>query len=99
MDMRMFGVGCEELYHEAQTKYNVQFIRVRLSEASPAEKNLIQCKAEDTLLGRPVKVTRDMLVLMVGMTTSNQVVFEETAVQNKEPEVVTPLIMPNEVFV
>jgi heterodisulfide reductase subunit A len=98
MDMRMFGVGYEELYHEAQTKYNVQFIRGRLSEASPAEKNRIQVKAEDTLLGRPVKVTLDMLVLMVGMTPSNQVVFDETAVQLKEPEFGTPFIKPNDVF-
>jgi len=34
MDMRMFGPGYEELYREAQEKYNIKFVRGRLSEAS-----------------------------------------------------------------
>lgn len=70
MDLRMFGRGYEELYHQAQVDYKVQFIRGRLSEASPADGHRIQVKAEDTLMGRPLKLTLDMLVLMVGMTPS-----------------------------
>lgn len=70
MDMRMFGRGYEELYHQAQVEHKVQFIRGRLSEASPAVGHCIQVKAEDTLMGRPLKLTLDMLVLMVGMTPS-----------------------------
>lgn len=67
MDLRMYGLGFEELYHEAQVNHRVQFIRGRLSEASPAASGKIQVKAEDTLMGRPLKLTLDMLVLMVGM--------------------------------
>lgn len=39
MDMRMFGPGYEELYREAQEKYNIKFVRGRLSEALKTEKN------------------------------------------------------------
>ncbi len=67
MDIRMFGPGYEELYREAQLKYNIQFIRGRISEASETLDNRVQIKAEDTLLGRPLKMTVDMLVLIVGM--------------------------------
>ena len=42
MDMRMFGPGYEELYREAQEKYNIKFVRGRLSEASEnREKQLL----------------------------------------------------------
>lgn len=67
MDMRMFGPGYEELYREAQEKYNIKFIRGRLSEASENMNKQIVIKAEDTLIGKPVKMTLDMAVLMVGM--------------------------------
>lgn len=98
MDMRMFGLGYEELYLEAQTKYNIQFIRGRLSEASPAKDNRIQVKAEDTLLGRPVKLSLDMLVLMVGMTPSNRLEINNGLVSFGEPEYETPFIKPDDVF-
>ena len=67
MDIRMFGPGYEELYREAQLKHNIQFIRGRISEASQTIDNRVQIKAEDTLVGRPLKMTVDMLVLIVGM--------------------------------
>jgi len=67
MDLRMFGLGYEELYHEAQEKYGITFIRGRVSEAAPTFTGSIQIKAEDTLLGIPLKVTVDWLVLLVGM--------------------------------
>jgi heterodisulfide reductase subunit A len=67
MDLRMFGRHYEELYKEAQEKYNIQFIRGRLSEASENRSGGIVVKVEDTLLGRPLKLTLDVLVLMVGM--------------------------------
>lgn len=84
MDMRMFGLGYEELYHKAQLDYKVQFIRGRLSEASPSGAGRIQVKAEDTLLGRPLKLTLDMLVLMVGMTASVSPEVKENTVELKE---------------
>jgi heterodisulfide reductase subunit A len=67
MDIRMFGPGYEELYQQAQQESNVNFIRGRVSEASPTIDGRIQIKAEDTLVGRPMKMTVDMLVLVVGM--------------------------------
>lgn len=67
MDLRMFGRHYEELYKEAQEKYNIQFIRGRLSEATENKAGGIVVKVEDTLLGRPLKITMDLLVLMAGM--------------------------------
>lgn len=67
MDIRMFGPGYEELYREAQLKHNITFVRGRISEASQTIDDRIQIKAEDTLVGRPLKMTVDMLILIVGM--------------------------------
>jgi len=68
MDMRMFGSGYEEMYRQAQQEYNIHFIRGRISEASETIDRKIQVKAEDTLIGRPLKMTVDMLILLVGMS-------------------------------
>ena len=67
MDMRMFGAGYEEMYREAQEKYNIKFIRGRLSEASENIDKQIVIKTEDTLVGKPLRMTLDLMVLMVGM--------------------------------
>lgn len=67
MDMRMFGPGYEELYREAQEKYNIKFVRGRLSEANENKEKQVIIKAEDTLVGKPIRMTLDLLVLMVGM--------------------------------
>jgi heterodisulfide reductase subunit A len=72
MDLRMFGRHYEELYKEAQEKYNIQFIRGRLSEASENKQKGVVLKVEDTLLGKPLKITVDILVLMSGMVPSSQ---------------------------
>lgn len=71
MDMRMFGPGYEELYREAQEKYNIKFVRGRLSEASENQEKKLQVKVEDTLVGKPLKMTLDLMVLMVGMESSD----------------------------
>ena len=68
MDIRMFGPGYEELYRQAQIDYNIHFVRGRISEASPLMDGRVQIKAEDTLTGRPLRMTVDMLVLLVGMS-------------------------------
>lgn len=68
MDIRMFGPGYEEKYRQAQEDFNVHFVRGRISEAGETIDKRIQIKAEDTLVGRPVKMTVDMLILVVGMT-------------------------------
>jgi heterodisulfide reductase subunit A len=70
MDIRMFGPGYEELYREAQERYNVHFVRGRISEAAETINKRIQIKAEDTLTGRPLRMTVDMLVLLVGMSAN-----------------------------
>jgi heterodisulfide reductase subunit A len=70
MDLRMFGRHYEELYKEAQEKHAIQFIRGRLSESTEDKSGNIVVKVEDTLLGKPLKMTVDMLVLMVGMETA-----------------------------
>lgn len=70
MDLRMYGLSFEEIYNESQENYGVTFIRGRLSEAAENKEGQIIVKVEDTLLGRPMKMTMDLLVLMVGMTPS-----------------------------
>lgn len=71
MDLRMWGQGFEEMYRTAQSDYGIKFIRGRISEASNTFNNRIQIKAEDTLMGLPLKMTSDLLVLMVGMEASD----------------------------
>lgn len=70
MDLRMFGMGFEELYKEAQEKWGIQFIRGRLSEAFENQDGSVLLKVEDTLAGRPLKMSVDLLVLMVGFEPS-----------------------------
>lgn len=67
MDLRMFGRHFEELYKEAQFKYGIQFIRARLSEAFENPDGSVQIRIEDTLLAKPLKMSLDKLVLMVGI--------------------------------
>ena len=67
MDLRMFGRHYEELYKEAQEKYNIQFIRGRLSESTEDQDGNIVVKVEDTLMGKPLRIKTGLLVLMVGM--------------------------------
>jgi heterodisulfide reductase subunit A2 len=70
MDMRMGGALYEEMYREAQEKYGVNFIRGKVSEASETIDNCLLIKVEDTLVGRPLKMKLDLLVLMAGMEMS-----------------------------
>ncbi len=71
MDIRMFGPGYEEMYREAQQQCNVHFVRGRISEAAPTLDGRIQIKAEDTLTGRPLRMSVDMLVLLIGMRAND----------------------------
>lgn len=70
MDLRMWGQGFEEMYREAQEKYGIRFVRGRISEAGGTFDGRVQIKAEDTLMGVPMKLTTDLLILMVGMEPS-----------------------------
>jgi heterodisulfide reductase subunit A2 len=70
MDMRMGGAHYEELYREAQEVWGVNFIRGKVSEASETIDKKVVIKVEDTLAGRPLKMTVDILILMAGMEMS-----------------------------
>lgn len=67
MDLRAFGNGYEELYRKSQVEHGVTYVRGRISEAGETMDKRIQLKVEDTLVGRPLRMTVDMLVLLVGM--------------------------------
>jgi len=71
MDLRMFDRYFEDMYHTAQSKYHVNFIRGRLSEAGENKDHQVVLKTEDTLAGKPLKLTVDLLVLMTGMEGSH----------------------------
>ena len=70
MDLRMFGMHFETLYKQAQEKHAVNFIRGRLSEACENMDGSLLVKVEDTLAGKPLRMSVDILVLMVGMVPS-----------------------------
>lgn len=79
MDLRMFDNGYEELYHKAQLDYNVQFVRGRVSEVSPTNEGRLAIRAEDTLLGKPIRDKVDALVLMVGMAPAKKITIDGEA--------------------
>lgn len=67
IDQRCFGKGYEEFYRRCQEEGTV-FIRGRVSEISdraerPEEENKLVMIAEDTLLGRCVRIPVDMVIL------------------------------------
>lgn len=70
MDLRMWGQGFEEMYRDSQEVYGVNFVRGRISEAASTYDGRIQLKAEDTLMGLPLNMDTDLLVLMLGMCAS-----------------------------
>ena len=67
MDLRMFGRGYEDMYLKAQKEYGIRFLRGRVSEVSEDINGRLVVKADDTLLGKPVKISMDLLVLMSGI--------------------------------
>jgi len=71
IDMRCFGEGYEEFYRRCQEEGTV-FIRGKVAEVtdqalSPEETGKLVCVAEDTLLGRAIRVPVDMVVLCAAM--------------------------------
>lgn len=67
MDLRLFGKKFEDFYTKAQRDHGIHFIRGRVSEVCENIDGKVIVKAEDTLAGKPVRVTLDLLVLMSGM--------------------------------
>ena len=82
MDLRMFDHGYEELYHSAQLDFGVQFVRGRVSEVAPNSDKKLNIKAEDTLLGMPVQLNADGLILMTGMVPADEIAFNFTVKRN-----------------
>ena len=73
MDLRLFGKKYEDFYINAQRDFGIHFVRGRVSEVSETVDGRLQIKAEDTLIGKPLKVQLDLLVLMAGMCCNTQV--------------------------
>ena len=73
MDLRLFGKKYEDFYINAQRDFGIHFVRGRVSEVSETVDGRLQVKAEDTLIGKPLKVQLDLLVLMAGMCCNKQV--------------------------
>ena len=73
MDLRMFGKGYEDLYLKAQKEFDIKCVRGRVCEVSENIEGRLVIKAEDTLLGTPMKMTLDLLVLMCGMEKADGV--------------------------
>jgi heterodisulfide reductase subunit A len=71
MDLRMFGRYFEDLYRESQERWGVQYIRGRLSEASEDNNQRVVVKLEDTLVGKPLRMTVDLLILLTGFVPSS----------------------------
>jgi len=66
MDMRAFGKGFEEFY-DGVRQSGVLYRRGNPSEIIRRGENVV-VRAEDTLLGQPLEVEADLVVLAVGMT-------------------------------
>ncbi len=67
-DIRTFGKGQEEAFRKALDEYRIRFIRGRVSKIveDNGSKGLYVL-AEDTLIGRPVEIFADLVVLSVGL--------------------------------
>ena len=73
MDLRLFGKKYEDFYINAQRDYGIHFIRGRVSEVGEKIDGRVLVKAEDTLAGKPVKVSLDLLVLMSGIVCNPEI--------------------------
>ena len=68
IDVRTFGKGCEEFYDSVRGE-GVLYRRGNPSEITKRSERLI-IRVEDTLLGKPVEVEADLVVLATGMVPS-----------------------------
>ena len=86
MDLRMFGRKYEDLQLKAQKVFEIRLIRGRVSEVSENIDKQLVIKAEDTLIGKPIKVTLDLLVLMAGMCNNKdgETIAQMIGIKNDE---------------
>lgn len=66
MDVRTPGKGYDEFYNRTREQYGANYIRGRVSKIYPSGEQLI-VRGEDTLLGRPVEIEADLVVLATAM--------------------------------
>ncbi len=66
MDVRTPGKGYEEFYKRTVEEYGAQYIRGRVSKVYQKGDKLV-VRGEDSLIGRPVEVEVDMVILAVAM--------------------------------
>lgn len=84
MDLRMFGPGYEDLYLKTQKDYDVKCIRGRVCEVSEDMDGRLVIKAEDTLFGKPLRMTLDLLILMCSMEKNKSIdkIQQQLGVEN-----------------
>ena len=66
MDIRANGKGYEEFVQRVVERYDATYVRGRVSRIYPLDGHLV-VKGADTLLGKPVEVHADMVVLATAM--------------------------------
>ncbi|MCW2278655.1 CoB--CoM heterodisulfide reductase iron-sulfur subunit A family protein [Heliophilum fasciatum] len=66
MDVRTGGKNYEEFYRRTQVDYDGHYIRGRVSKIFQVGDRLI-VRGDDSLLGRPVEIEADLVVLAAGM--------------------------------
>lgn len=66
IDIRALGKGYEEFIRSAMEEYNVRYIRGRVAKVLPEGDRLL-VRAEDSLMGNPVEVEADLVVLASAM--------------------------------
>ena len=66
MDIRANGKGYEEFVQRVVERYDATYVRGRVSRIYPLDGQLV-VKGADTLLGKPVEVQADMVVLATAM--------------------------------
>ena len=66
IDIRAAGKGYEEFVRRAGEEYGARYLRGRVSKVLERNGKLI-VRAEDTLVGRPVEIEADLVVLAVAM--------------------------------
>lgn len=69
MDVRTPGKGYEEFYNRTTETYGAHYIRGRVSKISQNGDKL-RVRGEDTLLGRPIEIDADMVVLATAMVAN-----------------------------
>ncbi|MBR6756009.1 MAG: CoB--CoM heterodisulfide reductase iron-sulfur subunit A family protein, partial [Peptococcaceae bacterium] len=70
MDVRTPGKGYDEFYNRTREEYGVEYIRGRVSKIYQ-DGDQLMVKGEDSLLGRPVEILADMVILADAMIPQN----------------------------